>query len=469
MKFRLLSVLLIISTLVANAFGQQKDYPAPRYPKLPDSITDEQLLQVASTLVKEPVNRGGYGIQAGEKVLVLASTLYDPRVYQSLVRAIREAGAQADLFLGELPYSEEGSEQLKIFLNMYVNEQALERSSFGGFSSEEVEQLAKLGKYNVVIGGYTGGPKIENGRLIPVPSFSADSFFRSTTRFPRELRELLEKKAWQQFRQARKVRVTDPEGTDLRWEMPPEIEKVEAPVRYWNEWLCMPEHLVGAPDTFWGAKINGVIAGTMNHVGPFPHMKIFVKDDKVERIEGGGKFGEGLKEIIAKYETTTWPNLPGPSFRWMQECAIGLDPTAARPREWVALPTMEERRRSGIFHWAFGVENFETQSKKAQQILLEKKLPDGHFDVHNKFPTMILETAQGEEIVFLDKGRMTALDDPEVRALAARFGNPDELLQEAWIPAIPGINVSGDYMKEYASDPLTWMKNEYQRFARPQK
>ena len=45
---------------------------------------------------------------------------------------------------------------------------------------------------------------------------------------------------------------------------------------------------------------------------------------------------------------------------------------------------------------------------------------------------------------------MTSLDDPEVRALASRYGDPDYLLAEDWIPEIPGINAPGDYLKDYA-------------------
>jgi hypothetical protein len=36
-------------------------------------------------------------------------------------------------------------------------------------------------------------------------------------------------------------------------------------------------------------------------------------------------------------------------------------------------------------------------------------------------------------------------------------GNPDELLKEKWIPRYPGINMPGDYMKDYASDPYNWI------------
>jgi hypothetical protein len=53
----------------------------------------------------------------------------------------------------------------------------------------------------------------------------------------------------------------------------------------------------------------------------------------------------------------------------------------------------------------------------------------------------------------LDGGRMTSLDDPEVRALASRYGDPDYLLTEDWIPEVPGINAPGDYLKDYAARP----------------
>jgi len=47
------------------------------------------------------------------------------------------------------------------------------------------------------------------------------------------------------------------------------------------------------------------------------------------------------------------------------------------------------------------------------------------------FPTLILD---GE--VLVDKGRLTVLDDPEIRRLASKFGDPDELLSEEWIPPL---------------------------------
>ena len=41
---------------------------------------------------------------------------------------------------------------------------------------------------------------------------------------------------------------------------------------------------------------------------------------------------------------------------------------------------------------------------------------------------------------------------PEIRALASRYGNPDEVLAEDWAPYLPGINAPGTY-DSYARDP----------------
>jgi len=55
-------------------------------------------------------------------------------------------------------------------------------------------------------------------------------------------------------------------------------------------------------------------------------------------------------------------------------------------------------------------------------------------------------------VTIINKGHMTSLDSPEVRALTSRYGDPKELLAEDWVPQIPGINAPGRY-EDYAKDP----------------
>ena len=49
-----------------------------------------------------------------------------------------------------------------------------------------------------------------------------------------------------------------------------------------------------------------------------------------------------------------------------------------------------------------------------------------------------------------------ALDDPEVRKLAEKYGDPDDLLREDWVPQIPGITAAGSY-EDYAREPGKWI------------
>jgi hypothetical protein len=59
----------------------------------------------------------------------------------------------------------------------------------------------------------------------------------------------------------------------------------------------------------------------------------------------------------------------------------------------------------------------------------------------------------------IHNGRLTALDDPEVQALASRYGDPDTLLREDWVPAIPGISAAGAY-DDFARDPARWVYDQ---------
>jgi hypothetical protein len=50
-----------------------------------------------------------------------------------------------------------------------------------------------------------------------------------------------------------------------------------------------------------------------------------------------------------------------------------------------------------------------------------------HFDM--MFPTL---TADGRPVI--EDGHLVALDAPEVRKVAERYGDPDDLLREDWVP-----------------------------------
>ncbi len=83
--------------------------------------------------------------------------------------------------------------------------------------------------------------------------------------------------------------------------------------------------------------------------------------------------------------------------------------------------------------------------------------------MHNYFATFEVKlrgTDRWYKIV--DKGWLSAMDDPEVRSIASKYGVPDRLLRYDWIPPLPGINCEGDYLRDYAPDPAAYLKRRMQ-------
>jgi len=209
------------------------------------------------------------------------------------------------------------------------------------------------------------------------------------------------------------------------------------------------------------SNVNGVVAGTSDHIGPYPHLKVHVKNNKISKLEGGGEFGNQWRAFVEKYKDVKFPHYPGPGIDWFLEAAIGTHPKVIRPfnvfESATVRPTfIAERDRSGVIHIGIG------------QMLdlmwaLKQELPFYHFHVHLYFPTYTCKLKDGREVKLIDKGRLTALDDPRVRRIAAKYGNPDELLREDWVPALPGINTAGDYQKDYAADPTAYMTEEHRK------
>jgi len=58
-------------------------------------------------------------------------------------------------------------------------------------------------------------------------------------------------------------------------------------------------------------------------------------------------------------------------------------------------------------------------------------------------------------ITLIEHGGMTALQDVGVRALASRYGNPDDILRRDYVTAMPGVNMPGSY-DQYARNPGTY-------------
>ncbi len=454
----LLYGLALPSTVMAQANLQ---YPSPRYPELREVQSADDLLEIARTIVNRPSRAGsgfliGWGIKPGQRVLLAMNSKFDRRVIGALEKAIREAGAKVDVLYLEynsfFPAMEpaEGAKELDYFT--YLGENVLRTKLF---VKKFVEAVAE---YHVVIHG-VGGPNPPHAgfRWEKIPWQTLDEFI-SGADYPTEIVEAIDQKVWDTLLTARKVRITDPEGTDITWTVK-RGDRGEHPERIRGR-----GHIGAYPpfDTKSILDAEGVVAGTTNHTGFFPHVKVYISKNQVTRIEGGGGYGENWKALLEKYKDVHWPGMPGPGMGYLFEVAMGTHPRSSRPANVMnesAMVMVWDRSRTGVIHWGIGLtDSVGPMAEWAR----ERKLPEGHFHVHTYFNTFEIETEDGQKIKLIDKGHLTALDDPEVRKIAAKYGDPDELLKEAWIPAIPGINVEGDYARDYAPNPAAWATKEHE-------
>ena len=445
--------------------GNQFDFPSPRYPKNLPKITEvEELLPGARLLAANPHLRGvghlpGYAIPAGQKVLLVAPSNFDRLVVDAITIALRERGVLVDqTFLdisrraervtrdGEMgPAEREAQETLDRLTNPRP----------GRAGKPWFIDVARLMGYELVIEG-SGGPMVYTSQGVTdffhqhiLWPTREDFFLRTGT--PPELRLAIDNAVMAPLLEGGEVRITDPEGTDLTYTIFPELwsiveEREKRPKLYVGHLWGIP-HMVIVPKS----DARGIVAGTANHAGMYPRIQGQMEGHQVVKVEGGGRYGELWREVLERAKNIQWPEFPRPGFSWLMEVGIATDPGSVPGWCW----NNGEHRSSGTVHLGFGVDS-ETPAFK--EFIERTGLPDNHTHIHLRMPTYEIKNSRGKVTRVIEKGRLTAFDYPEVRKVAAKYGDPDKLLRELWVPALPGINYPGDYQQDYGNDPVAWLK-----------
>ncbi len=452
------------------------EYPAPRYPQIKSRYTIDELMPIARDVVRRPYMsaflKAGYAIQPGHRALIAVPNDFDRQVLEAITRAIREAGGKADVILTDPgnrgPGGDGAPEAMSILSTERLDYEGKPIADDGGFKRGTIIDLAENAGFNILIYG-AGGPHAPI--KIPWQYIFWDRMdkFITSAAYPDELQQAIDKATWEMVLKSHRVHATDPEGTDLSWTVKP---------NYWEEAkktygfnIVHEGHVSLIPlgmtaESFMESDAQGVIAGGLNHTGPFPHLRVVVSRASVSGIEGGGRYGQLWRQAIDKWKDVQWPGHPGKSINKLWEVAVGTQVKGIRPKDAMERPggNVWERSRTGVIHWGIGARTaFVMQIQNPEELKQfqdEHHAPGGHVHIHTYFNTVDLTTVDGQTIRIIDKGRLTPLDDPQVRQVAAKYGDPDELLREVWIPAIPGVNVPGDYMEEYGKDPTSYIRKE---------
>jgi hypothetical protein len=507
-----------------NQSISEAGYPAPRFLGSVLTPSSEDLLAAARIAVRQSHGMSPLGkVQKGQTVHVVLPVTQDMKVWEAIKAAWAERGVAAHpVWPWEITGEDEKSYKAKAKANLLRGEDAWKEigvfdPAYYPFFSPAIQKQfgspvrsrsllkhmkAFLERRPDIEHFFTGsggganwigiaiGPELMK-RFVGNWTFSSSiDLVNKSASYPGDLWNLVEDKLIAPLEHVSEGTFTDPEGTDLRWEITP----VQA--RKWKQYVALVNnHMFMYPQPTETVKFAGVVAGAANHAGFFPPMKVHLSDrGRVTRVDGGGKTGELFRILLdhPKLKDVRFPSTPEKGYWYLAADGFATNPKKTRDMETLLRGTTDmsnskERERAGVMHLSFssGAGNYEISLADVQAAIKAGKttmgpkgadvrdlmhahansIPMGHTaHIHNYFGTLKWRLRDtGEWITQSEKGRIKTFDDPEVRALASRYGNPDTIFSYDWIPAIPGINVPGDYKRDYAPDPWKWVVAEYEQ------
>jgi hypothetical protein len=296
--------------------------------------------------------------------------------------------------------------------------------------------------------------------------------------FPGDVWRLVEERVLEPLAWIDQAHVSDPEGTNFTFEVDEKQAQAWAKGAYQQGHLFMFPHQATGRFPYSSVdypaftkdylpryliKVNGVFAGTNNHTGSYPRIEVHVKDGYVREVRGGGVYGDLWREFLKypKINEVTYPFHDQPGYWWIYEAGMGTNPKFfKRPDENMSGANSSERNNAGVIHWGFGLRldhgpDKAVESKEWMDFAKQHDLPNDHWwHIHNLLLSYRVRVrgTKNTWISLIDKGELTSLRSPEIRALASRYGEPNDILSDDWSPHLPGINAPGRY-EDYAKDP----------------
>ena len=466
-------ILVVIATLlvVSQALSQQKQekesdakpnkiisyFPVGKgKPNIPDKykVTSiEQLLPGARYYLEHATK-----IKKGEQVLIVDdSTVGDPLITSAWAQAARELGAIVDVVTLDLvshranpevgPLGSENTSWWPTWLDHAI------------LKADATLVLAPI-NINHGIRRQTVEEKWNQGRIgLPGNIYTREQLaFTKWTTYPAELDIALQRRLYQQTDVdggPKVIRITDPLGTDItftqdidrnwiREHFAYDLNRVEVPLTHRTEYMF--HHNKMSPGLSKKPDARGVIVATSLPSGPITPIKLNIEGGRLVKVEGDSPTAEEWRQSLDKYKDIDYGYPHGKGAAWVEGVYIGANPKVIRP-DFFNPKYFEEQgsynywwceiKRSGFMHIGFG---------KGWSGLdgLKKDLPTWHSDVFLPYPTVYVD---GKKII--ENGHLMLLDEPEIRRIAAKYGDPDELLREEWLPAYESDpSIKGYYTKQ---------------------
>lgn len=417
----------LMAALMIPAAGVALPQNPPYFPyPAREDITVEDCIPGAIAYLKNPYR--GNLVLPGERVLIVTDRSVDPMSAEAFYVAAWRLGAKSVDVLtlqGRLDITDPKDVTVEQVLKDWWPQWVWDAAA----AADRVLGLTFLDRVHVMhsLPGIVKEWEIENNTKFNMLWFVQNRERLATSaRFPWEIQNAIVEKMYETLKGVKNLRMTDPNGTDLTWT----FDDVTWP-RYLAAFGDRPSshaprmHLASPPN------MRGVFVSTKTHPGMIPRLEMRIEGGRIVELTGGGSLGDHMREAFEKYKDIHYPGFPGPGINWVEYVAWGWNPwiapvSNAADLAWTGKFWGEELdQRAGTVHMGFGT----SYGAQNYNFTLEHGIPVNHYDLYLMRPTL---TADGK--VLIDAGHLTLLDDPEIRAMAAKYGDPDEILRERWHP-----------------------------------
>jgi 2,5-dihydroxypyridine 5,6-dioxygenase len=325
-------------------------------------------------------------VSAGEKLLLLTEHATDPVVLQAIAAGAAYRGANVNILSIE-PFSPGGHDT--------------------GYPGDEAIAEAAHARADVVITCtywsdvhcepfFFSQVAIKGVRFVSLHMAALGAVLATGARLAPEVYYVLQRKSAEILGGGADVRVTTPGGTDLVFS-DIELTPDDGPLAP-GSWRPFPYGGVN----FYPGNTNGIFQVEDSTATGIPAEPTFVvlKDNKVVEIQGGAA-AEELRRF-------------SPNGYYMRHALMGVNPKVRLMNG----TQFEREKHSGAFY--LGIDALTSEGE------IDSAGPGfAHCDCQFDYPTITVG-----DTVLSDGGRLTLLDDPEVREVAAKYGPPDVLLDD---------------------------------------
>ena len=343
-------------------------------------------------------------VSAGENVCVYADRSCDPLVTEAIAEAARNAGGRVVVVLADETDDPEASG--------LVDPPPVAVGAF--FAADVILCILSVFKMQWSTKALSRAVNEYGVRLAYIGPNTAAELASEWAKFPAEVAYAVGKQTLADLRAGgEEITITDVGGTCLTARVNPDHWSgagTRGPMKKKGAYGVIPASSISALKI---EQASGrVVLDFLETFGPSAERcELLVADNWITDVRGGAQahiFRERLFSIK--------------NANYFCQIAWGFNPKG-RIGDYLQAPWDKNKmsiltRLAGVMHLGIGATSFQQGG--------DTKVT-GNFHTHG---VLLAPTLKAGNTIIIDKGRLTALDSPVVRSLAAKYGNPDEVLAQ---------------------------------------